>query len=383
MHSAIPIMQRSSKSVASNAKNGEIMKKVDHNVKYSSSSGRSSNKRVDSPTKVRSSSESKKSSSSSSKESKRRSFSPDKKSRSRSKSRSRKEKKERKESGDEQLSLEQYAASLPMEAYDSWDFGKPKTFKRPKHTSKNNKAATTINRWMRGWWARLQYKIMLLQFKFEHKDLLTQRALAKIKDKHASKKEKVRKKLMEKHEKSLAKITKEERAAQEAQKLIQQLRDENKKLREKNQKVYDACVNLKHQNDRLENTTSVAEGNIDVLNKHAKQIKETHDKLVIVEPRYKASVSQLLDAVEMRRQYCATERQMKLMYVKCVGAIVDLAEDQLKDKGLLDEIVGYVLDTENADHEEPLPEKVNVSDPDDDNDDDSDIDAYSVHSYGS
>ena len=177
---------------------------------------------------------------------------------------------------------------------------------------------------------------------------------------------------------------KEQEATKEAQKLIQQLRAENKKLREKNQKIHEACQNLKHQNDRLENTTTVAEGNIDTLTKHAKQIKATHSKLKVVEPRYRASVEQLAEAVELRRQFCMTERQMKLMYVKCVGKIVDLAEDQLKDPDLLDDIVGYVLETEDVDHEEPLPQKVNVGGPgDNDNGDESDYDEYSVASYGS
>ena len=225
---------------------------------------------------------------------------------------------------------------------------------------------------------------MMLQFKIENKDLLTKRALAKVKDKHKAKKEKVKRKMLEKHQRSLEKLTKEEQAAQEAQKIIQQLRAENKKLREKNQKIADAARNLMQQNARLENTTSVAEGNIDTLAKHAKHIKDTHEKLKIVEPRYKASVEQLAEGVELRRQFCMTERQMKLMYVKCVGAIVDLAEEELKDKDLLDEIVGYVLETEDVDHEEPLPEKVDLSDPQDEADDDDDsVDAYSVHSYGS
>uniref|UniRef100_A0A7S3LFC6 Uncharacterized protein n=1 Tax=Amphora coffeiformis TaxID=265554 RepID=A0A7S3LFC6_9STRA len=321
-----------------------------------------SKKRLDSPVKVRLAPEAKKSESSKSEKSKR----------GRSKSRSRKEKKE--------FNPDDLVVGLVIEPYESWDFGKPKDFKRPSNNKKNNKAATTIQRCMRGWWARILFKIKMMEFKIEHKDLLTKRALAKVKDKQKSKKEKVRRKMEEKQQKSLAKLSKDEEMRQEAQKLIQQLRNENKKLREKNQKVFDACKNLKEQNERLENTTTVAEGNIDTLNKHAKQIEETHKKLKIVEPRYKESVEQLAEAVELRRQFCLTERQMKLMYVKCVGGIVDLAEDKLKDRDLVDEIVGYVLETENVDNEEPVPQQITVEEPESDEDS---LDGYSVHSYGS
>jgi len=360
------------------------MKKLEVPVKVHTNSS----KRKESPTKKRPPSPSKKRTNS---PSKKRSDSPakgrlppsatdtqtseskcEKSKRSRSKSRSRKVKKD--------FSPDTLVVGLVIESYESWDFGKPKTFQRPLENKKNKRAAIKIQRCMRGWWARLLLKIKMMEFRIEHKDLLTKRALAKVKDKHNSKKEKVRRKMQEKHQKSLTKLNKDEEMRQEAQKLIQQLRNENKKLREKNQKVYDACKNLKDQNGRLENTTTVAEGNIDTLNKHAKHIEETHEKLRIVEPRYRASVDQLSEAVELRRQFCMTERQMKLMYVKCVGAIVDLAEEKLKDRDLVDEIVGYVLETENVDNEEPVPQKITVQEPESDEDS---VDGYSVHSYGS
>ena len=220
MHSNVTISSTTQRGFNKAAVANEmIMNKVDANT--ITKSPRSRKSRLDSPTKSRLSS-----SSSDSKKAEKKSS---KSSRSRSKSRSRKDKKQhRNKTNDEhhEQSLQEYAEQLTVEEYDSWDFGKPKTFKRPKPNSKNNKAATTINRMMRGWWARLHYKLILLQFKFENKDLLTQRALAKVKDKHVTKKEKVRRKLEDKHEKSLAKITKEQGAAQEAQKLIQQLRDD-------------------------------------------------------------------------------------------------------------------------------------------------------------
>ena len=302
---------------------------------------------------------------------------------SRSKSRSRKDRKEKKRLNDSISSLEERIQGLVIEKYDSWDFGKVKRFAPPADNPENHQAAVHIQRHMRGWWARLRFQIEMLQFKLDNKDLLTWRALAKVKDKTKTKMEKIKQKLLEKHEKSLAKETKEEQTAKEARKIIQALRDENKKVREKNEKIMDACRNLKSQNERLQSTTNQATDNIDILTRHAKHIKDTYEKLIIVEPRYKQSVEDLAEAVESRRQFCLSERRMKLAYVKCVGAVVDLAEEKLKDPDLLDEIVGYVLDTEDMDNEEPLPERVHVGDLQDKEEDDDSVDAHSVATYDS
>lgn len=278
------------------------------------------------------------------------------------------------------------ATTTDVESYESWDFGKVKTFKRPKDNAKNNKAATTIERFVRGWWARQHYRIRVLEFKLKNKDLLTKRALAKVNEKKKVKQDKFRKKMEDKHNASVAEVTEEDKNAQEAHKLIKYLRDENKKLREKNGKIIDACRNLNSQNERLQSTTSVAEGNIDVLNVHAKQIKDTHEKLKVVEPRYRESVEQLSEAVELRRQFCLTERKIKLMYVKCVGAIVDIAEEVCKDAELVDEIVEYVLETEDADDAEPVTVKLDLNEMEtgeEEAEDSDNYDEFSVATYDS
>jgi hypothetical protein len=279
--------------------------------------------------------------------------------------------------------------SLIVESYPSWEFGKVKSFVRPDpKSSRNQKAAVHIQRYIRGWWARLQYKIAVLQFKLQNKDLLTWRALAKIKDKTQTRKEKMVRKLHDKHVQRLQKKTKEQRTTEQAQTIIQALRAENKKLREKNARIIDACRNVKDQNDRLSTTTTAATDHISILTQHAEHIQQTNTKLLVVEPQYRKSVEVVAEAVEIRRQYCLCERQMKLSYVKCIGTMVDWIEDKLKDKeeDLLDEIIGYVLDTEDVDHEEPLPERIEVTDPEQDkdrsNEEDKDsIDAHSIATY--
>ncbi|KAL7572686.1 hypothetical protein ACA910_008961 [Epithemia clementina (nom. ined.)] len=248
--------------------------------------------------------------------------------------------------------------------YQSWNFGKEKKFTKPAATAKNKKAAVTIQRFFRGWWARLKFKLALLQYKLSHKHELTVEAMEQM-EKGLEKKKQYERKKLEAAFQAKAKEEKgpeSEAVVSESKDIIAYLRKENKKLRDKNDRILKAAFNLKAQNDRLGCVNTQTDGNMGILETHAKQIQETHTKLNHVVPKYKISVAQLSNAAEQHRQYCVVEHSIKLMYVKLIGTIVDMLEERSKQAELTDEIVGYVLAMEGKDNDKPLPEKLPTGD---------------------
>ena len=242
--------------------------------------------------------------------------------------------------------------------HKKWEFGKPKSFVPPKYTKRNNHAATQIQRIARGGWQRLHFRIMLLEHKLDTRHERTADALEKVEQRTEQRKEALRSKMEERAKKQLEKVTAEQKAAQEGQRIIAYLRKENKKLREKNEKIFSAIYALKEQNARLEEANESTDESFSTLNDHAKQIEDTHEKLKVIVPQYKSSVEKLRDAVEVRRQFCLAEHKIKLMYVKCVGTLVEMVEDGCKDTKLVDEVVTYCIDMEAEDNAQTLPAKL-------------------------
>lgn len=243
--------------------------------------------------------------------------------------------------------------------YKSWDFGKKKVFVKPPVNRKTTAAATNIQRIARGGMQRLHYKVMRLEHLLNSRDQRTQADIDKINAKNDERKEKYREKMQTANEKELQKLDLGTMAAQESQKIIAYLRKENKKLREKNEKVYTACHNLREQNRRLEDANTATDDSFSTLNAHAKQIQETYDKLKEVVPKYEASVKTLRDAVEERRQYCLSEHKIKVMYVKLLGNIVEKMELAVGEESLASEIVDKVMELEDQElHNVPVPPSV-------------------------
>jgi len=140
---------------------------------------------------------------------------------------------------------------------------------------------------------------------------------------------------------------------------VEQLRRENKRLRDKNSKIAMAIRNLRAQNERLGGCNEqMIDGSLTMLEQHAKQIQATHDKLSVVEPKYQRSVEQLEAAVELHGNGCQVEHQLKLRFVQALGQVVDWLEERgcaSRQPELVEEIVGTVLAMEGHDNPLPLP----------------------------
>lgn len=284
--------------------------------------------------------------------------------------------------GEQKVQTKQTRQVQGRKQHKDWEFGKKKSFIAPKNNKKNNDAAILIERFVRGWWTRINFRIRLLEHRLETKDERTRAAIEKVHGRYDQRKQTMRYRLEEKSKKELSKMTKEQRCAEEGQQLIAFLRKENRKLREKNEKLHNAITVLKDQNERLEHANDSTDSCFTTLNEHAKHIQDTYDKLSEVVPKYRAGVEALKGALSDRNQYCETEHRIKLMYVKCVGMIVEKMEENDEDKALIDSIVELCMETEDADNIMLLPEKNSVESEHALSDEDSELDQYTVASMG-
>lgn len=234
--------------------------------------------------------------------------------------------------------------------YKCWEFGKKKSFVPPKNNKKNNAAAIQIQRIARGGWQRMQYKIALLQHKLDTSEECTCFALDQIQKRLEAQKAAYLKKMQAKAKKNLEKETVGSRAARDAQDIIAYLRRDNKKLREKNEKLFASMSELKHENDRLEKASEEMAAAFDVLDGHTKQINKVHQHLQEIVPKYKNAVRELEEALKNRQEAFGAEHKVKNSYMNTVSDIVETMEDRCKDSNLVEEIVTYLLESDEPMH---------------------------------
>jgi hypothetical protein len=288
------------------------------------------------------------------------------------------------------VSFDKAAAGRP---YPSWDYGKKKTFARPPSNLRTNRAATAIQRLVRGGMQRLHYRVAKLERMLDTRDERTSDAKAQVRKEFEQRKVTLHLKLEQESKKETRKQQQIRTTAEEAQKLVAYLRRENKKLREKNQEIHLAIVDLKEQNGRLETANSVTDGTIGTLNDHKKTIQDTHDKLMEVIPKYQETIATLNDAVQLRRQYGNAEHKIRLLYVKLMGDIVEHLEGSTTEFALAEEAMQSILQLEEEELAKDRPvnpdEYLGASssaglgldgfDVVDDDDDDDDLNNYRVH----
>lgn len=239
-----------------------------------------------------------------------------------------------------------------------WEFGKKKHFVRHESTPRNNKAAIQIQRMAKGWIQRLHFKVQKMQWLLDTRQQRTNSEIAKIRDDLQAKKDAFDKEIAEEETKAFRKLDQSKKCVNESSKIISYLRKENKKLREKNDEIFEACRNLKAQNGRLEEANKATEENIEILRKHTDHIEETHRKLNDIIPRYRENIDTLTEALETREAYCLAEHKIKVMYTRLMGDVVDKVAGykNKNDNGDLEESIMYhCLEMEGKEHDVPLP----------------------------
>lgn len=255
--------------------------------------------------------------------------------------------------------------------YTKWEFGKVKTFVRPPNTVTTNKAATIITTIVRGWWQRLKYRTQLVQYKLRTID---ERIAQKIHQMNMNVQiEKVRMLQDAKNGTALdKKIRQAAETLKEADTIVAYLRKQNMKLRQKNKKLMSSILELKHQNERLENVTYKGDDANLELQKFSEQIEETHGKLNEVIPKYLDSIQTLQDALDVRDKYCHSEKTVRILYTHLLGTIVSMMQNHYHNNNstLVSDITSQVLTVEEE--IKKIPNLQLLSDNSDNADDDDD-----------
>lgn len=214
----------------------------------------------------------------------------------------------------------------------------------PESTPATNAAATAIQRVGRGRIARTNTKIKKLEYLLATVESRKEEELQAIQDRVTDKKMAIRRKATTKQAKTVKKQLACAEVANEGSKVIQFLRSENMKMRKMNEKLALSMAELKEQNTRLEEATKLTIEHQGILETHYVKIKETHDALMSVMPKYEEKIAEMTEALDIRRQYCLSEHKMKIMYVKLVGTLGEMVEHHSNDKDLIEEVLSFCLE---------------------------------------
>jgi hypothetical protein len=205
--------------------------------------------------------------------------------------------------------------------YKAWeDSGKKKTFAPPSNNEETNNAAIQMQKIARGGWQRSQFRIALLQHKFDTREERTTIAINEVWEENRMDKlfEIVNSEAEKKAE--ILSIVKEK--ADEGHITIAYLCKDNIHLRQKKDKIAQQMAVLQHRNERLEKASKEAEKSCAELREQVKRFKETQDQFLEVIPLYKEEVETMSEAAEEGRQFCLIEQKRKVLYMKCIGDLV-------------------------------------------------------------
>jgi hypothetical protein len=84
--------------------------------------------------------------------------------------------------------------------------------------------------------------------------------------------------------------------------------------------------------------------NHNLLGTHFDKIQETNTLLLSVVPQYESKIAELQEALDVRQQYCDVETKMKVMYMKLIGTVTEMMEQDSNDPELIQEIMQFCAD---------------------------------------
>jgi hypothetical protein len=191
-------------------------------------------------------------------------------------------------------------------------------------------AAVQIQRIVRGWYQRLLYRIMCLQKQLDTSDERKRLALQRIEDRLHMHKYTFREKL---ERKAIASVSETSKGTKQAQEMILYLRKANKKLRERNQKLYNNIQNFKHNNRRLEEANAATAEYFEKLKEHTEHLEVINRKLLESERHYKTTLENVEDGIALREHYYLAEHRVKTCYAQSIATIVDLTDARSAARG--------------------------------------------------
>lgn len=224
-------------------------------------------------------------------------------------------------------------------------------FKRPKNNRKNNAAAIKLQAAARGMCARTNFYIRKLQHRLDQIQQAKRDEIRAIEADKKSQMLKLRRKLARRETKTLQQHLASTETASQGAHIIQGLRHQNKKLREKNKRIADSIAELRKHNGRLEKATETTGEGQSLLSHHYDKIKQTHFALQKVLPQYESRLRELEEMMDVRRQYCWTEHKTKVLYVKTVAALAEAIQSRTcnsdDDTTLVDTVMALCMEVQS------------------------------------
>lgn len=217
---------------------------------------------------------------------------------------------------------------------------------RPSPDMIRNTAARHLQRIVRGYLQRIQFRFMTLQHQLDTAEQRTAESIAEIRRHMDARKEKYYHKMRLQARKELAAIDEEKALVFDAKQTIHRLRAENKKLRKEGKLLRAEIIDLQASNENLEKVNVIVADMFSQLQEEVANITKAHDALQAALPDYKTTVEKLSEESELRHQYIMAEQGVKLRYMKVIGQIVDYVQEECRSVKLVDEVVGYALDVD-------------------------------------
>jgi peptide methionine sulfoxide reductase MsrA len=122
-------------------------------------------------------------------------------------------------------------------------------------------------------------------------------------------------------------------------KIVEYLRQENRKIRDQNNKFEAVIFRLGQMNEQVQYSTEVHNANFQIMRKTVKVLTQRSRKLMEKEDRHKKRVDKQVANLAATRARSMHETRIRKTYEAALGNIVDCFENQSKDEGLVDMVV--------------------------------------------
>jgi myosin-5 len=133
---------------------------------------------------------------------------------------------------------------------------------------------------------------------------------------------------------------------EESEMIVTYLRKENKKTRDKTDKMKEDLQDLKEQNNRLIEANASAGASLDSLEKQKVNLQSHNTKLEENLKKYKTQNNQLKADLDNRNAYLKAEAKIKDEYQRALEQIIELMENRCDDGKLVEDVTAAQLQCE-------------------------------------
>jgi peptide methionine sulfoxide reductase MsrA len=201
---------------------------------------------------------------------------------------------------------------------------------------RNQRAATRIQAAVRGMLLRGHARLRVLQARLAYVHRMRHKEMLLVELNTLEQKEEYRHKIIEKtkrRDKQLGELI------DSRNKIVEYLRQENRKIRDQNNKFEAVIFRLGQMNEQVQYSTEVHNANFQIMRKTVKVLTQRSRKLMEKEDRHKKRVDKQVANLAATRARSMHETRIRKTYEAALGNIVDCFENQSKDEGLVDMVV--------------------------------------------